>query len=47
MKKDFKTYNEIYTDYFKDNYPCRTTIEVVSLPTAIAIELKCIAEVGP
>ena len=43
MKKDFKTYNKIYSDYFKDNQPCRTTVEIVSLPTPIAIELKCIA----
>jgi len=43
MKKDFATYNEIYAQYFKDAQPCRTTVEVGSLPTPIAIELKCIA----
>ncbi len=43
MKQDFETYNHIYTEYFKDNRPCRTTIEVSSLPTPISIELKCIA----
>lgn len=46
MKNDFKAYNEIYADYFKDNLPCRTTVEVVSLPTPIAIELKCIATIN-
>ena len=45
MKRDFDTYNRIYADYFKDNQPCRTTIEVTSLPTPIAIELKCIATI--
>ena len=45
MKRDFKTYNRIYAEYFKDNQPCRTTIEISSLPTPIAIELKCIATV--
>ena len=45
MKDDFKAYNEIYAQYFKDNMPCRTTVEVLSLPTPIAIELKCIATV--
>ena len=45
MKADFKKYNEIYADYFKDNQPCRTTIEIKSLPTPIAIELKVIATV--
>ena len=45
MKADFKTYNKIYAEYFKDNQPCRTTVEINSLPTPIGIELKCIAEV--
>ncbi|HAP00706.1 MAG TPA: 2-aminomuconate deaminase [Bacteroidetes bacterium] len=43
MKDDFETYNKIYAEYFKDNQPCRTTVEIKSLPTPIAIELKCIA----
>lgn len=45
MKEDFKTYNRIYADYFKNNQPCRTTVEINSLPTPIAIELKCIATI--
>ena len=43
MEDDFKTYNKIYAEYFKDNQPCRTTVEINCLPTPIAIELKCIA----
>ncbi len=43
MKKDFATFNRIYADYFTINQPCRTTVEVNTLPTPIAIELKCIA----
>ena len=43
MKDDFKTFNQIYAEYFKDVQPCRTTVEVNALPTPIAIELKCIA----
>ena len=43
MKRDFQTYNRVYAEYFKDNQPCRTTVERNSLPTPIAIELKCIA----
>ncbi len=43
MKRDFATYNRIYAEYFKDNQPCRTTVEINALPTPIAIELKCIA----
>ena len=45
MKDDFKTYNRIYAEYFADNQPCRTTIEIKSLPTPIAIELKVIATI--
>ena len=45
MKADFATYNRIYTEYFKENQPCRTTVEIKSLPTPIAIELKVIATV--
>ncbi len=43
MKRDFATYNQIYAEYFADNRPCRTTVEISALPTPISIELKCIA----
>jgi 2-aminomuconate deaminase len=46
MKDDFKIYNEIYAEYFKDSQPCRTTVEISRLPTPIAIELKCIASLS-
>jgi 2-aminomuconate deaminase len=43
MEADFPAYNRLYAEYFKDNQPCRTTIEISRLPTPIAIELKVIA----
>lgn len=46
MQADFKTFNRLYAEYFKENQPARTTVEVNALPTPIAIELKCIAVVG-
>ena len=46
MKRDFHTYNRIYAEYFREHQPCRTTVEVKSLPTPIAIELKCVAYAG-
>ena len=46
MKEDFDTFNNLYKEYFKDINPCRTTVEVKSLPTPISIELKCIAFIG-
>ncbi len=45
MKRDFPTYNRLWAEYFADAQPCRTTVEISSLPTPIAIELKCIATV--
>ena len=45
MKRDFATYNRLYAEYFATAQPCRTTVEILSLPTPISIELKCIAEV--
>ena len=45
MKRDFHVYNQLYAQYFKDAQPCRTTVEINSLPTPIAIELKCIATI--
>lgn len=45
MKDDFQIYNQIYAEHFKDNLPCRTTVEINKLPTPIAIELKVIATI--
>jgi 2-aminomuconate deaminase len=46
MKRDFHTYNRLWAEYFSENPPCRTTLEINALPTPIAIELKCVAVVG-
>jgi 2-aminomuconate deaminase len=43
MKDDFPIYNKIWAEYFKENPPCRTTLEINCLPTPIGIELKVIA----
>ena len=45
MKKDFKIFNSVYAEYFHSIQPTRTTIEVGSLPTPIAVEFKVIATV--
>jgi len=46
MKSDFPAYNKLWAEYFKENPPCRTTVEINCLPTPIAIELKCIAHIS-
>jgi 2-aminomuconate deaminase len=45
MLADFRIYNAIWAEYFPDaaTAPCRTTVGITALPTAIAIELKCTA----
>ena len=45
MQDDFPIFNRIYAEYFKDNQPSRTTVEVSRLPTKIAVEVKCIATI--
>jgi 2-aminomuconate deaminase len=45
MKRDFATFNRLYSENFKDNQPTRTTIEINRLPTPIAVELKVIATI--
>lgn len=45
MGRDFAAYNRIWAEYFPDpaSAPCRTTLGIDTLPTPIAIELKCVA----
>lgn len=45
MKDDFATYNRLWKEYFAEDPPCRTTLEINCLPTPIAIELKVVARV--
>ena len=46
IDQDFKTYNQVYAEYFSNNPPCRTTVGVTGLPSDINVELKCIAWLG-
>jgi 2-aminomuconate deaminase len=43
MKRDFPAFNKLWAEYFPDNPPCRTTIQIGALPTPIAFEVKVIA----
>lgn len=40
---DFEKVNEIYGDYFKDNLPARSCVQVVKLPKGATIEIEAIA----
>lgn len=49
LRSDFQNYNRVYAEYFAgagNPNPARTTVEVSSLPTPIAIEIKVVAWLG-
>lgn len=45
MKRDFKGFNDVYTQTMGPYRATRTTVEVGALPTPIAVEFKIIAKV--
>ena len=44
-EKDFDAMNEVYREFFKDNFPARTTVQAV-LRTGRKIEIDCIARLS-
>ncbi len=40
---DFAQFNQVYAEYFKENPPARTTVEVSALPKNALIEIDIIA----
>ncbi|MEA2065044.1 MAG: RidA family protein [Patescibacteria group bacterium] len=40
---DFQTVNKIYSNYFKQNPPARSTVQVLALPKEAKIEIECVA----
>jgi 2-iminobutanoate/2-iminopropanoate deaminase len=40
---DFKRMNKVYEQYFADNPPARSALEVTALPLGAQIEIECIA----
>lgn len=41
--KDFVDMNEVYAEFFKENPPARSTVEVAGLPRDVDIEIEAIA----
>ncbi|RLE59666.1 MAG: deaminase [Thermoprotei archaeon] len=41
--EDFKDFNEVYGEYFREGPPARTTVEVSRLPKDVLIEVDFIA----
>lgn len=40
---EFAAMNEVYADYFKDNFPARSTIQVSALPKGARVEIEAVA----
>lgn len=40
---DFATVNKIYAEYFTDNYPARSCVQVAKLPLGGLVEIECVA----
>ncbi|XP_043798112.1 2-iminobutanoate/2-iminopropanoate deaminase isoform X2 [Apis laboriosa] len=43
---DFTDVNEVYKEFFKENYPARSTFQVGKLPMAAQLEIEAIAITG-
>jgi 2-iminobutanoate/2-iminopropanoate deaminase len=42
---DFSIVNKIYTEFFPDNAPARSTPQVMPFPAGILISVECIAQI--
>lgn len=42
---DFAAMNEVYAEYFTENAPARSAVEVARLPKDVLVEIECIAEI--
>ena len=42
---DFPKVNEIYAQYFQNQPPARSTVEVARLPKDVLVEIECIASI--
>ena len=40
---EFTRMNSVYAEFFKENPPARTTVQVVALPKGVAVEIDAIA----
>lgn len=44
---DFAKMNAIYADFFPENPPARSTVQVAALPKGALVEIECIALLNP
>jgi 2-iminobutanoate/2-iminopropanoate deaminase len=44
---DFAKMNTVYTEFFRENPPARSTVQVAALPKGGLVEIECIALLSP
>ncbi len=44
---DFAKMNAVYAEFFPENPPARSTVQVAGLPKAAQVEIECIALLNP
>lgn len=44
---DFAKMNAIYAEFFPENPPARSTVQVAALPKGAAVEIECVALLSP
>lgn len=45
--RDFGNMNSIYAEFFPENPPARSTVQVAALPKSALVEIECVALVNP
>lgn len=44
---DFPTMNSVYAEFFPENQPARSTVQVAALPKGALVEIECVALLNP
>jgi 2-iminobutanoate/2-iminopropanoate deaminase len=44
---DFAAMNTVYSEFFPDNPPARSTVQVAGLPKGALVEIECVAFLNP
>jgi 2-iminobutanoate/2-iminopropanoate deaminase len=45
--RDFANMNMVYSEFFPENPPARSTVEVAALPKGALVEIECVALLSP
>ena len=45
--KDFAKMNAVYAEFFPQNAPARSTVQVAGLPKGAVVEIECVALLNP